>query len=165
MPKPTSQSENGLKLDFDFLPDHFIHQFRNVNLDLSRLHAKMFKDTPMERGVGKITTLMLVANNPGLTQAAIAKATAKDAPAMARIVDELVKAGLIERVVSPTERRAHALTITSKGAAELERCKRITKACEKEFTKVLTEAERQQAVNILRKLRRYHSPESEDIGD
>jgi DNA-binding MarR family transcriptional regulator len=165
MEKQLDAVEADTELDFDFLPQHFIHQFRNVSLDLSRVHAKMFKDTPMERGVGKITTLMLVARNPGLTQATIAKATAKDAPAMARLIEELVKEGLITRVVSPVERRAHALTITDRGKTELEKYKEITKACEREFTKVLTDEEREQAIAILRKLRRFHTPQAKDIGD
>jgi DNA-binding MarR family transcriptional regulator len=146
-------------LDFGFLPKHIIHHYRLLNLELTRLHAKLFKDTPMERGVGKMTTLMLVAQNPGLTQTAIAKAISKDKAAVARIVDELEREGLIIRTVVPEERRAYSLDLSERGQRALREYEEITKQCESDFSEGLSGEEKRTLLALLKKLRRLHDPE------
>lgn len=151
---------NNQVIDFGFLTDHVIHHFRLLNLELTRLHAKFFQDTPMQKGVGKITTLVVLKLNPGLTQATIAKSINRDKAAIARMVDELVREGFINRDVSPEERRSYSLTLTEKGHAEFGRMAELTKACEAAFTDGLTDEERDQFLFLLRKLRHIHTPET-----
>lgn len=146
------------KVDLGFLRDHVIHHYRLLNLELTRLHAKLFAGTPMQKGVGKITTMTLLELNPGLTQATIAKSINKDKAAIARIIDELVQEGYINRDVSPDERRSYSLTLTDLGHREFKRFAELTRICEEEFTAGLTQAERDQLLFLLRKLRRVHTP-------
>lgn len=146
-------------MDFGFLTEHVIHHYRLLNLDLTRLHSKLFRGTPIERGVGKMTALMLIGHNPGLTQASIAKAISKDGAAIARIIDELVKEGLVSRTVSEVERRAHSLHLTPAGEVELKKYKEIQLVCEAQFTEALTAEEQDLLLGLLRKLRRYHAPD------
>jgi DNA-binding MarR family transcriptional regulator len=146
-------------LDFGFLTGHIIHHYRLLNLELTRIHAKLFKDTPMERGVGKMTTLMLVAQNPGLTQVTIARSINKDKAAVARIVDELEREGLLTRSIVPEERRAYSLSMTGKGHAALKEYQDITRQCEQVFSEALTPEEKTQFLHLLQKLRRAHDPD------
>jgi DNA-binding MarR family transcriptional regulator len=146
-------------VDFGFLTDHVIHHYRLLNLELTRLHAKLFKDTPMQKGVGKMTAMTLLELNPGLTQATIARSINKDKAAIARIIDELVREGFINRDISPEERRSYSLTLTEQGHAEFARFTELSKACEAAFTEGLTQAERDQLLHLLRKLRKIHTPD------
>lgn len=146
-------------VNFGFLTDHVIHHYRLLNLELTRLHAKLFKNTPIQKGVGKMTAMTLLELNPGLTQATIAKSINKDKAAIARIIDELVREGFINRDISPEERRSYSLTLTDKGHAEFARYAQLSKDCEEAFTDGLTAEERDQLLYLLRKLRRVHTPE------
>lgn len=146
-------------VDFGFLTNHVIHHYRLLNLELTRLHAKLFKDTPMQKGVGKMTAMTLLELNPGLTQATIAKSINKDKAAIARIIDELVREGFINRDISPEERRSYSLTLTEKGHEEFVRFAELCKDCEDAFTEGLTEDERDQLLYLLRKLRKIHTPD------
>ena len=146
------------EVDFGFLTEHVIHHYRLLNLELTRLHAKHFKDTPMQKGVGKMTAMTLLKLNPGLTQATIAKSINKDKAAIARIIDELVNEGYINRDISPEERRSYSLTLTEQGQAEFARLAEMSKACEVAFTDGLTQAERDQLLHLLRKLRKARTP-------
>lgn len=151
-------------VNFGFLTEHVIHHYRLLNLELTRLHAKLFRNTPMQRGVGKMTAMTLLKLNPGLTQATIAESINKDKAAIARIIDELVQEGFIRRDISPEERRSYSLTLTPKGHAKFARFAELSKACEAAFTNGLTKAERDQLLYLLRKLRRIHTPDMIGIG-
>lgn len=144
--------------DFGFLTERVIHHFRLLNLELTRIHAKLFHGTPMQKGVGKITAMALLELNPGVTQATIAKSINKDKAAIARIIDELVREGYINRDISPDERRSYSLTLTEKGHAEFKRFAELNKACEIAFTAGLTQEERDQLLFLLKKLRHNHTP-------
>lgn len=146
-------------VNFGFLTDHVIHHYRLLNLELTRLHAKLFHGTLMQKGVGKMTAMTLLELNPGLTQSTIAKSINKDKAAIARIIDELVGEGLINRDVSPEERRSYSLTLTEKGHAEFTRFAELCKDCEDAFTEGLTAEERDQLLYLLRKLRKSHTPD------
>ncbi len=151
-------NSNDQNVDFGFLTEHVIHHYRLLNLELTRLHAKLFKDTPMEKGVGKMTAMALVHFNPGLTQATIARSINKDKAAIARIIDELVQRGFINREISPDERRSYSLTLTKRGRREFLRFAKLSKACEVTFVEGLTKSERNQLLFLLKKLRRIHTP-------
>lgn len=154
-----SNESSDSEIDFGFLTEHVIHHYRLLNLELTRLHARHFKNTAMQKGVGKITALVLLRLNPGLTQATIAKSINKDKAAIARIIDELVRQGYINRDISPDERRSYSLTLTEKGMAEYDRLAELTKACEAAFTDGLTKDERNQLLYLLKKLRHIHTPD------
>ncbi|EKS70290.1 MarR family transcriptional regulator [Burkholderia sp. SJ98] len=152
------------EMDLDFLPEHIVHHYHLLNFDLARLHARLFEGTPIERRNAKLTTLVVASLNPGVTLSVFAKLIGQDSSAMTRIVDDLVSEGLLVRAPSPHGRRAIALDITVEGRAALAEYRRIAKQCEQEFTAPLTAEEKKQALHILRKLRRYHSPCTDAIG-
>lgn len=66
------------------------------------------------------SALIIVRDVAGLRQTQLADALSMERPNLVAIVDELEAAGLLLRTPSPTDRRAHALYLTSKGQETLE---------------------------------------------
>ena len=73
------------------------------------------------------SALALVVDNPGLRQSQLAEALAIERPNLVRIVDELEKAGLLQRKAVANDRRAYALEATHAGSALLERAMRAVR--------------------------------------
>jgi DNA-binding MarR family transcriptional regulator len=67
--------------------------------------------TPSEFGV-----LLLIAENPGLSQTDLGRAIKADRSTMVAIVDRFEERKLAERQSSPYDRRAHALCLTATGS-------------------------------------------------
>ncbi|SES30185.1 DNA-binding transcriptional regulator, MarR family [Vreelandella subterranea] len=144
--------------DFGFLADLISFHFRLLSIELNRSYDRSFVDTPLSGGTGKLSTLIVVANNPGVSQTNVAKALGKDRSAMVKLVDNLESKGLITRRTAPLERRAYALYPTDKGQALLDEASDIARQYDQDFFAVLTDSERDELVHILKKLRRHHEP-------
>ncbi len=97
-------------------------------------------------------TLLLIEANPAISQSAIADALRFDRSTLVQIIDRLEGAGLVERRVSPTDRRSHALRLTEDGAILLAELKQTALAHENEIAGELDEAERQKCITLLKKL-------------
>jgi DNA-binding MarR family transcriptional regulator len=75
------------------------------------------------------TILTLVAENPGGSQARLARALAVTAPAVTALVERLESRGLVKREQSADDRRAQVLHTTREGAALVKRAtQRIVEA-------------------------------------
>jgi DNA-binding MarR family transcriptional regulator len=146
--------------DISVLTDMLSFQLRMLSQAINRAYDEAFSATEASSGTGKLTTLLLVSANPGMSQSEAGRVLGKDRPAMVRIVDHLERAGLLRRGQDPAERRRHALTLTTRGEAEIGRYMAIAKAYDDAFFSVLTEEERRGLVRIARKLRRIHQPET-----
>ncbi len=70
---------------------------------------------------GRYAAMTVIANNPGITQAALGRAIARDKSSVTPLIQELERRGLVERQRSPTDRRSIALTLTATGGKALER--------------------------------------------
>lgn len=160
MIKANRADDQRREIDFGVLTDHIIHHYRLLNLELTRLHARVFQDTMMESGVGKLTALSMISYNEGINQVMISKAIRRDKAAVARILHELEAEGLIVRRMDPLTRRANTLTITKSGKKALQEYQSLTRECELEFTSMLTAEEREQLLRLLRKMRHHHSPDA-----
>ena len=69
----------------------------------------------------QVTLLWLIKSNPGLSLRELAAEERISAPALSGFVDRLEKAGLIERVRDPDDRRRVGLTLTEDGGRLLKR--------------------------------------------
>jgi DNA-binding MarR family transcriptional regulator len=88
------------------------------------------------------TALVLIRDNPGLSQAQLADAMDVERPNLVVIVDELETRGLISRDRLPTDRRTYALTITEEGD---QLCAEVVEAVTRHEARLfngLTEADR-----------------------
>jgi DNA-binding MarR family transcriptional regulator len=79
-------------------------------------------DGPAERADrARRVLLTSIQRNEPATLNQVAKATGRGAPAVSRSVDALVRAGLIDRVADPNNRRRLAMRLTEEGRSFLQR--------------------------------------------
>jgi len=102
--------------------------------------------------------LAAIADADRPSQQDVAAALGIDRATLVALADDLEAQGLIRRDRSDSDRRAYALTLTSKGAAILKRADALMDQCEEEFTGVLTQAERAQLADLLGRLFSVGSP-------
>lgn len=98
---------------------------------------------------GLFGVLVVVKENPGLTQTAVANALGNDRSAMVAVVDKLEGMGLIERRPSAKDRRSYALFMTAEGHAFFEGL--VARVCsqEDELCQRLEPGEKEQLLDIL----------------
>jgi DNA-binding MarR family transcriptional regulator len=87
----------------------------------------------------------------GATQRAIGTAMGIDPSTMVSIVDELQGAGLVSRQPHPSDRRAHAVTITAKGRRALDRARALASDAEDEVLSGLSADERRELLALMRR--------------
>jgi len=64
---------------------------------------------------GRFAAMMVIHNNPGITQSQLGRAIARDKSSVTPLVRELDKDGLVKRRPSTTDRRSVALSLTREG--------------------------------------------------
>jgi len=69
---------------------------------------------------GRFAALMLIGQNPGLTQMDLSRAIARDKSTVTPLVQGLQREGLVSRTVSTTDRRRVSLRLTEAGEAALD---------------------------------------------
>jgi len=92
-----------------FLGYHMKRAFNVVQADLTRTLK------PYDLRMLTYTALVLIVDNPGLSQSQLADAMDVERPNLVVIVDELEQRNLILRERAPSDRRAYALRATQKG--------------------------------------------------
>jgi DNA-binding MarR family transcriptional regulator len=68
---------------------------------------------------GRFGAMMVIHNNPGITQAALGRAISRDKSTVTPLVQELHRRGFIRRRPSAVDRRSITLTLTRAGEAAL----------------------------------------------
>jgi DNA-binding MarR family transcriptional regulator len=101
------------------------------------------------KGLGAL--ILLVQEGP-LSQQRLAAKQGIDRTTMVAVVDELERAGFVERRRDPTDRRAYSLQATAKGRRVLARAREVTKRAEAEFLAPLAPADRRRLKELLRAL-------------
>jgi DNA-binding MarR family transcriptional regulator len=87
-----------------------------------------------------------------ITQHMLGKATGIDPSSMVSTIDELERAGLVERRRHPSDRRAHALHITELGQMTLSQGRQLAKKAQDDLLAPLDPAERKQLHEMLLKM-------------
>ena len=105
------------------------------------------------------SVLAAIADSDRPSQQDVAAALGIDRATLVALADDLEAQRLINRDRSDSDRRAYALTLTSKGATILDRADALMDQCEEEFTGVLTPAERAQLADLLARLFSAASPD------
>ena len=101
---------------------------------------------------GLFGILVVIEANPGLKQTELAQAAHLDRSSIVPAVDKLEARGLVERRASPVDRRVNGLWLTGPGGALLRRLKRRVATHERRLTRNLSERERAQLVELLRRI-------------
>jgi DNA-binding MarR family transcriptional regulator len=112
--------------------------------------AAWFRDvlavTPVQGGI-----LMLVDENPGLTQIALARLLRIEPPSLTQALNPLVDAGLVERTRAARDGRAVALRLSRAGRQAVAVVRRETPAQELDAFSGLTAEERRTLLALLDK--------------
>jgi DNA-binding MarR family transcriptional regulator len=96
-----------------------------------------------------VLVLRHVGAEEGRTQASLSASLAVPPSRIVAIVDELERRGLVERRANPSDRRAHALWLTSRGRTALDEVMAVSRAHELEICAGLSEADRRQLIELL----------------
>lgn len=111
MSKPTENPPTSpTDINLDVLEDTLSFYIRTINLAVSRDLDARLDGLDVAKGTGKITTLLLVDDYPGIRPSVIAHLTMRDRSAMGRIIDQMVSHDLIRREVSQEDSRAQSFT-------------------------------------------------------
>ncbi len=132
------------------LPGLLGYQLRHANLKVVGGFAERI--APHNVTAAQFGLLVLVAANPGATQAALARAFGTDRSVMVRLIDRLEAAGLVDRRAREGDRRSNAIVLTERGAALLETLKREVRAFEDRVTACLTAGETGTLLALLRRI-------------
>jgi DNA-binding MarR family transcriptional regulator len=96
------------------------------------------------------------ANCSAHNQAGLAKQLGLDRTVMVYLVDDLEKAGLVERIPDPNDRRSRLIRATAAGRARLAATQSAISAAEAELLAVLSEDEQKSLRVMLRDLAAHH---------
>jgi DNA-binding MarR family transcriptional regulator len=123
---------------------------------LHQLSVARFSGCMEEAGLSltpvQFSTLRVLAATPGIDQATVASSIAYDRATLGKVVDRLVARGLINRFVSPRDRRARELYLTEAGHDMLTAALPRIHEIQPEMLAALTTEEGIEFTRMLRKL-------------
>ncbi len=134
-------------LALDQLPGHNIRRLQQIAVAIFLQEAEASGLTPVQ-----FAALQTVANQPAIDQRSLARAAGLDTSTIAGVVDRLEARGLLERQVSPTDRRARLLRLTAAGHDLLAEVVPAMQRAQQRILAPLPAAERREFLRMLRTL-------------
>ncbi len=122
-----------------------LHQ-QSTQVFQARTQAAGFELTSVQ-----FAALDAVAGQPGIDQASLAATISFDRATIGGVVDRLEQKGLIERTVSPDDRRARLLHLTAAGRRQLAALRPVVEALQAEILAPLSAKERAAFLALARK--------------
>ncbi|MCP1382766.1 MarR family transcriptional regulator [Runella sp. CRIBMP] len=110
---------------------------------------KRFNDSGFDLTVDQWVLIDHVARNQGISQNMLAELTTKDAPTVTRILDLLVKKGLVERRMSDEDRRKFNIFLMPEGAKTFEMVLPVVKEIRRQGWGELNEEDYAHFVRIM----------------
>jgi DNA-binding MarR family transcriptional regulator len=152
--QPKTADVHAVKLD---ILEHLLSFYmRVVGVVLNREYDHALSKVALARGTGKVTTLLMVAANPGIRPSVLAHYVLRDRSAMTRLLNQMKTAGLIVEKISDKERRARELFVTARGRALVGRVRALATEQSDNFFSVLSASEQAQLMALLQKLYHLH---------
>ena len=125
--------------------------------EVARLIRRRFERRARQSGVAltrhQARTLLCIARDEGLSQAAIATMLDIEPIALVRLLDRLHEEGLVERRAHPTDRRVRTLWLTATGWGAIGRILAINLAVREEACAGLSPPARELLIHALRHLK------------
>jgi DNA-binding MarR family transcriptional regulator len=134
-------------VDLDGLPGHHIRRLQQIAVALFLQEAGPDGVTPVQYAV-----LQTVANQPEIDQRSLARAVGLDTSTIAGVVDRLEARGLLQRRLSPEDRRLRLLRLQPAGVALLAEVLPGMRRAQERILAPLSRAERQEFMRLLRLL-------------
>ncbi|WP_417743812.1 MarR family winged helix-turn-helix transcriptional regulator [Salipiger sp.] len=143
--------------DLHDLPGHLIRRMHQISVSAFAAETKAagVDLTPMQ-----FAALCMLWENPGIEQATLAGLVAIDRPTIGGVVARLEARGLLERGVSPSDRRARILNLTEAGAALLREARPLVQRAQDAMLGELAPDERDTLVALLLKATRAETSPS-----
>lgn len=107
---------------------------------------------PMKITPPRLSSLLLIEGNPGLTQTQLAELIGVVRSGMVALIDFLEAEGWVQRDGKAGDRRAYGLRLTAKGRAHLARVKTRIAALEDRWSSALTPDEKRTLFALLEKV-------------
>lgn len=154
--RPQPRTIDYSEVSFDILGDLLSFHARSMGIALNRDYDQAIGKVALARGTGKVSVLLMVHANPGIRPSVIAHFIQKDRSAMAKLIEQMKRNGLLEQKVDALERRAHELYLTQKGEALVAKVRKIAQQQSDAFFSVLDEPDRAHLRRILIALYQRH---------
>ncbi len=136
------------------MPGHLIRRLHQLSTRfLQQVGAAGFNLTPVQ-----FAALDALADRPGIDQARLAQAIAKDRATIGAVIDRLEQKGLLHRVVSGRDKRARDLCLSEEGERIVAELRPLVIALQADILPGLTKAEFAQFIQLATKASRL-SPE------
>ena len=158
--QPKTADVSAVKLDI--LENLLSYYMRVVSVVLNRDYDHVLSTVSLAHGTGKVSTLLMVAANPGIRPSVLAHYVLRDRSAMTRLLQQMKSAGLIIEQISDKERRARELYLTAKGKSLVGRVRSLASQQSDAFFGVLSSGEQKQLMELLKKLYSNHVHIEED---
>ena len=112
-----------------------------------------FRKTVGATGItpGQAGILILIRNNPGISQAALARAIGVERATLGQIITDMQAKSWVERHPSHSDKRSYALTLSLSGRTFLEQVLEKITAHEQDLTAHLSTKERREFLRLLLK--------------
>lgn len=128
---------------------------RHVGYFLRRLQVAVFNNfirtlAPLDVRPAQYSILVLIAANPGQSQAAIGQALNIERARLARMLHELQRRDWIERRAALDDRRSHSLFLTDLGAKTLARIRTLAARHEAQMVELIGAKRRMLLLELLR---------------
>lgn len=138
------------QIDLGLLPGLVGYQLRRAQIETFQHFASNLGDEGMRPGWFGL--LIIVANNPGLSQTQLARTLGVDGSTMVAMIDRMEANDWVVRTRSKTDRRSHELHLTDAGAGMLERITPMVRDHDGAITANLTAPESAELLRLLRKV-------------
>jgi DNA-binding MarR family transcriptional regulator len=151
--KKENSEINEEELDRDSLQALLGFQLRRAQIKLFQHFKSSITDlilTPGQAGV-----LILIESNPGISQAALARALKIERATLGETIDYLQKNLWVERRKSPSDGRSYALHLSAKGKNIMKKLHPAIITHEKEVCSNLNTKEHQELLHLLSKFNAY----------
>ena len=136
--------------DLSLLPEHIGYVVRRAQLAIFKDFIQTLAGVDIRPA--QYSVLLVIARNPGLTQAELGRVLAIKRANLVGMLNELERRDLARRVAAPDDKRSHALYLTDNGRTMLARFRKLAQLHEKRATRTLDEAERKTLFELLQRV-------------
>ena len=140
--------------DVSRMPGHLIRRLHQISTHvfMTRTREAGFDLTPVQ-----FAALDAIRKSPGIDQAGLADAVAKDRATIGAVADRLEQKGLVSRKVNAHDKRARKLALTDEGEALVAALRPLVEQLQAEILPGLDEAEYRLFVELAAKAARAAS--------
>lgn len=143
--RPGDRPGAGLRLGL--LPHLIGYHVRRAQMTVfQHFHTTM---APFDITPGQFGVLLLISENPGLSQSDLGAALGIDRSTMVAVIDRLESRQLVIRAPSPTDRRSYALRLSDEGSALLKQVIPQVEAHDRTIASALSAEEQAVLINLL----------------